>query len=280
MKKGMGFLVKLILAVIVSTVFILMGSIFYETFFGVEEKVKCFTSVMADRFEPTKIECPRKMIIFEENKIEQIKNGKRSKYDVDISEIDTKRYVGNTKVYKILSDEMVDCWDRVGSGKTNIFKDNFLEFSQVCLICTQIKFTDEYLYQARIFEDLDPQGNIPLTSETMPLPSLFEFMRENVNEDGDNYYELVWKQYPSELFKREGILDWGLGREDLPSVIQHGNIIIPNNGVIDPKSELVLAVVGLKPGFLIPAGGPAAYFLVIMPVEYLEEFNMCELIPN
>lgn len=195
-KKGIeqSALVKII-GIVASFVVIalLFKNIFYVTYGETAENV-CRMSVVSHANTQVagspvmNLKCPRKFITFDNEGYKQ--------YYADELPIDKDKLSYNTKFkdnipvkaqfYKIMADEMAECWYKLGEGEMDVFQEDLLFKRPSCLICSQVDFSKE-------FEKNTDLGTIGEFDEYLRTHN---FTKYGINQ---GYRDFLYKNYQSSL---------------------------------------------------------------------------------
>ncbi len=189
-----SFLIKLIIFLAAVVVLILFTVKETGIISSHSAKTNCeLTAIKSAQTGRTRLNCPRKEIIIEKDKIVIDKTPEKTG---KISEKDIKR---------VLADEMAYCWKKFGKGDLNVFSSKLFTSSSVCSVCAEVHFKDFPEKSIADLEDYLKNNKVPKKYSKENI-SYYNFMTK---EQRDKYVFGVvpWTQWTP----------WGLAKDSIYS---------------------------------------------------------------
>lgn len=171
------------------------------------------------------LQCPRKALVLSEDTYSL--DGTQKKYA-------KKEYATNIK--DVFAKEMAECWYKTGEGAANVFEEALVGNKQVCLICSHIQFKDAPSEDIGLLSDYIKETKIPVSVAT-------------ALED-TTYYDYINRDFKEKAFSENSFfvsvlqtLGLSYGTKKI-----HTNILLDENGKIEPLKEYYVVLLGIKKG--------------------------------
>jgi len=193
---GTNPLVVIIITLVVFIVLVTFYTGAFEIFDKTTVEQKCRLSVLAQQVKMygnglIALKCPRKEIKITDQEANVKYNTKNSEWK-QAEKFKESVLKDEKQLYKIVADEMADCWYKMGEGGLNVFNENYFFgndklindlFRHPCLICSQITF------------DIRTEKNENLGTGK----DIKDYLkRYNYTRYGNNikYYDYINREYP------------------------------------------------------------------------------------
>ncbi len=223
-------LLYLLIGIAIFLVLVFFGMKIYEYMTSKGDVEGCRLSVLAASQTrlagqtPIDLDCPRKTILFSEDKYTV--DGKNKDYSTD-------DYTTNIK--NVFAREMAECWYKTGQGYVNVFEENVVSNQNACLVCAQIHFEDQ------------PSGDIGTVLDYIKETK----MSANVEQMGDTtYYNYINRDWKQKAFNEQSVVvsilqSLGISYETKEI---HTNILLDNGGTINPTKDYYILLLSVKKG--------------------------------
>ena len=202
--------------------------------------------------------CPRKSLVL--SKESYTVDGDKKKYS-------SKDYATNVK--QIFAQEMVECWSKTGEGEANTFEEALVGNTNACLICSHIQFQETPDEDIGSLSDYLKKTNIPVSVATQ---------LEDVT-----YYDYINRDFQQKAFAENSFfvsILQALGI-DYGTKTLHSNILLDDQGEIDPTKQYYILLLGIKRG-AFEIYEQDTYFMVVGKTETLtpEKTRFCDYLYN
>ncbi len=131
------------------------------------------------------LKCPRKIVTIDNKGIWSYFADEDPEKDIQYDHVFEEDEDRKETVLKLFADEMATCWYKLGEGRLNLFNRNAVTYSFPCIVCSQIKFSDDFKMDSPDF------GSIKEFDEYLKKE---HFTKYGLDE---KYYDFMYKKYDS-----------------------------------------------------------------------------------